>query len=444
VQVETLIHADWIIPVEPEDRVLASHSVAIDAGRIVALVPSSESRETFEANTVLELPGQAIIPGLINTHTHTAMTLFRGLADDMPLMAWLHRHIWPAEQRWVSEEFVHDGTQLAVAEMLLGGTTCFNDMYFFPDITARLSAAAGMRATVGLILLDFPSVWAGDADAYVQRGLEVHDQYRNHQLIRTAFAPHAPYSVSNAPLERIRVLADELEIPIHMHVHETRDEIKQGLQQHGNRPLQRLKELGLLSPSLLAVHMTQIEEEEIDEFAASGAHLVHCPESNLKLASGFCPLARMQQAGVNMALGTDGAASNNDLDMFGEMRMAALLAKGISGNASALPAAEVLSMATINGARALGTEEENGSLKPGKSADLVSVDLGGLETQPIYHPISQLVYATGREKVRNVWIAGRQLVRQGELTTLDRDEILLRTSNWQAKIAETDHQEQNQ
>ena len=436
-EIDTLIHADWVIPVEPDARLFEHHSVAVDGGRILDILPTATARQTFQANQQHELPGQALIRGLINAHTHSAMALFRGLADDLPLMSWLHEYIWPAEKRWIDEEFIHDGTQLAIAEMLRGGTTCFNDMYFFPDITARTTAAAGMRATVGLIVLDFPTVWADDADTYLHKGLEVHDQYRNHHLIRTAFAPHAPYSVSDPALKRMRVLADELEIPVHMHVHETRDEITQGLRQYGSRPLQRLSELGLLSPSLLAVHMTQLEDDELTDFALSGANVVHCPESNLKLASGFCPLARLDALGVNIALGTDSPASNNDLDMFSEMRSAALLAKGVAGDASAIPAEKVLGMATINGARALGLDHDIGSLVPGKSADLVAVDLGSPDTLPVYHPVSQLIYASGRDKVSNVWIAGRQIVKDGVLTTLSLDEILLRTRKWQAKIAET-------
>jgi 5-methylthioadenosine/S-adenosylhomocysteine deaminase len=330
---------------------------------------------------------------------------------------------------------VHDGSRLAIAEMLLGGTTCFNDMYFFPDVTGRAADAAGIRAVLGLIAIDFPTVWAADADAYVSKGLEVHDQFRGNGLIHTAFAPHAPYTVADGLLERCRVLADELDIPMHIHLHESKDEIVQGLQQHGTRPLQRLDELGLLSPSLVAVHMTQLEVAEIERFAISGGHVVHCPESNLKLASGFCPLVKLIKAGVNVALGTDGAASNNDLDMFGELRTAALLAKGVAGDASALPAAKALSMATINGARALGLEDETGSLEVGKSADLVAVDLHRLQTQPLYHPISQLVYATGREQVRHVWVGGRQLVRDGELTSLDRAELISRAAHWRSRIS---------
>ena len=437
--IETLIHARWVIPVAPDERVLEHHALALQDGRILEVLSSDEAREKYQPLKEHHLPTHALIPGLINTHTHAAMSLLRGLADDMPLMTWLNEHIWPAEGRWVSEEFVADGTRLAVAEMLRGGITCFNDMYFFPDVAGQVSAAAGMRAVVGLIMIDFPSAWAGEPEEYLRRGLEVHDQFRNDSLITTAFAPHAPYSVSDAPLERIRTLADELEIPIHMHVHETRDEIRQGLSRFGTRPLERLANLGLLSPSLAAVHMTQVEEDEVERFAASGASVVHCPESNLKLASGFCPVTRLLKAGVNLALGTDGAASNNDLNMFSEMRTAALLAKGISGDASALPAATALRMATLNGAIALGIAGETGSLETGKAADITAVELGSLETQPVYHPLSQLVYATGRDKVTDVWVAGKQVLRDRNLTTMDSHEIIARTAEWQARISRTDH-----
>jgi 5-methylthioadenosine/S-adenosylhomocysteine deaminase len=434
--IDTLINARWVIPVVPENQVLEQHSIAINNGRILEILPTPEAQAKFTAQHTQELPGHALIPGLINAHTHAAMSLLRGLADDMPLMTWLNDHIWPAEGRWVSEEFVADGTRLALAEMLRGGITCFNDMYFFPEVTARIAAAAGMRAVVGLIVIDFPSAWAKDADEYLHRGIEVHDRYRNHPLIRTAFAPHAPYSVSDAPLERIRTLADELEIPIHMHVHETSDEIRQGLEHFTSRPLDRLQGLELVSPSLVAVHMTQLEPAEISAFAEAGAHVVHCPESNLKLASGFCPVAQLVEAGINVAIGTDSAASNNDLDMFSEMRTAALLAKGVAQDASVIPAYQALRMATLNGAIALGIADETGSLEPGKSADITAVNLDGINTQPIYHPISQLVYATGRERVSDVWISGKQVVHNGSLTTLNQREILERAQEWQHRIRE--------
>jgi len=435
--IDSLIHARWIIPVQPDGVVLEQHSLAIQDGRILDILPQSDARTRYQADHIIERGEHVLIPGLINAHTHAAMSLLRGLADDLPLMDWLNHHIWPAETKWVSEEFVRDGSQLAMAEMLRGGTTCFNDMYFFPEVTAHAVTECGMRACIGLIVIDFPSAWANSADEYLDKGLALHDELRNHPLISTAFAPHAPYTVSDAPLERIRVLADELDLPVHMHVHETAAEVEHSQAQFGIRPLERLARLGLISPTLLAVHMTQLLDAEIAHLAASGTHVIHCPESNLKLASGFCPSHKLQRAGINIALGTDGSASNNDLDMFGEMRTAALLAKAVANDARALPAAQALRMATLNGARALGLGDETGSLEKGKAADVVAVRFDEIECQPFYNPISQLVYATGRDKVTDVWVAGRQLLKERQLMTLDAPSILARTRIWRDKIATT-------
>ncbi|MCA1804949.1 MAG: TRZ/ATZ family hydrolase [Xanthomonadaceae bacterium] len=440
-EIDSLLHARWIVPVEPDGLVLHHHSLAIHEGRILELLPTTEAEQRYRARAVSHLPEHLLIPGLVNAHTHAAMSLLRGLADDLHLMDWLQHHIWPAEARWVNEEFVHDGTQLAIAEMLRGGTTCFNDMYFFPDVSARVSAACGMRATVGLILIDFPTAWADNAEEYLAKGLALHDEYRNDPLIGTAFAPHAPYTVSDAPLQRVRVLADELDIPVHMHVHETAYEVQEAVTATGQRPLARLQALDLLSPSLLAVHMTQLENDEIQALADAGARVVHCPESNLKLASGFCPVQRLDEAGVIVALGTDGAASNNDLDMLGEMRTAALLAKAVAGDASALPAHRVLRMATLHGAMALGRSAEIGSLEAGKWADVTAVRLDELETQPLYDPVSQLIYAASRHQVSDVWVAGRHLLRERVLTTLDEDAILRNARAWQRDIAAADHEQ---
>ena len=434
--VHSLIHARWVIPVEQENQVLDHHALAVHEGNISAILPSAQARSQMTADEVVELPHHALIPGLINAHTHTPMSLFRGLADDLPLMDWLTQHIWPAEQNWVNEDFVADGSRLAMAEMIRGGTTCFNDMYFFPNITGEVAKVAGMRAVIGMILIDFPSSWADTASDYLARAVEVHDQFKATPLVHPVFAPHAPYSVSDEPLTRLRTLANELDLPVHMHVHETNDEIEQSIKQHRQRPLARLHQLGLLTPNLLAVHMTQLEADEIELFADSGAHVVHCPESNLKLASGFCPVDKLLQAGINVALGTDGAASNNDQDMLSEMRTAALLAKGISGNASALPAFQALKMATLNGAVALGLDSVTGSLAAGKSADLAAIDLHQVETQPVYDPVSQIVYAAGREQVTDVWVAGARLLKSADLTTLDQDEILARAEYWRERISE--------
>lgn len=433
--IDTLIHARWIIPVEPDNVILDHHSLAINDGRIIEIMATDEARLAYSAGTEIDLPTHALIPGLINCHTHAAMALFRGLADDLPLMEWLNNHIWPAEQRWVNPEFVADGTRHAIAEMIRGGTTCFNDMYFFPDHAAETAIDCGMRAMIGLILIDFPTAWARDADEYLVKGEQIHDRYRHNPLIHTAFAPHAPYTVSNAPLQRINVLAEELNIPIHMHIHETRDEIESSLKQHGKRPLQRLFDLGLVNERLLAVHMTHLESDEIQLIAKYGVSVVHCPESNLKLASGFCPVQKLQLAGVNVALGTDGAASNDDLDMPGEMHTAALLAKGVAGDCTALPAHTALRMATLNAATALGIADRTGSLATGKAADIAAIDLNHLETQPLYNPVSQIVYACKRNQVTDVWVAGRQLMKNRELTTIDETAVLAKAKLWQEKIA---------
>ena len=432
--IDTLLSARWVIPIEPEACVWEDYAIAIDQGRILAILPRQEAEAAYDPTVKVDRPRHAVLPGLVNVHTHAAMTLLRGLADDLPLQEWLNQHIWPAEARWVNEQFVHDGTEAALAEMLRGGITCFNDMYFFPDIVAKTVQDCGMRACVGLIVIDFPSAWAQNADDYLNKGLAVHDCLRDDVRVTTAIAPHAPYTVNPRALERIRVLADELDIPIHMHVHETAAEVAQSVSQLGQRPLAQLTELGLLSSSLIAVHMTQLDDAEIQQIADAGVNVAHCPESNPKLASGFCPVARLDAAGVNVALGTDGAASNNDLNLFGEMRSAALLGKALANDATVLPAHRVLRMATLNGARALGLDSQIGSLMPGKWADLIAVDLGTLEAEPVYNPVSQLVYATGRHQVSDVWVAGQALLEDRRLTTLDADAIVGKVRAWAEQI----------
>jgi 5-methylthioadenosine/S-adenosylhomocysteine deaminase len=432
--IDTLIHAKWIIPVEPKNTVHENYSVAIKDGKIEAILPTDKACAKFTATEEHNLGNHALIPGLVNAHTHAAMNLFRGLANDLPLMDWLNNHIWPAETKWVNPDFVKDGTELAIAEMIRSGTTCFNDMYFFPDQTAEVCTHVGMRVVVGLILIDFPTAWAKDADEYIFKGEQVHDTYRHDPLINTAFAPHAPYTVSDEPLKRISVIAEELDIPIHMHIHETAFEVEQSIELHGKRPLQRLSELGLLSPRMLAVHMTQLEKAEIKELAKLSVSVVHCAESNLKLASGFCPVGELVKAGVNVCLGTDSAASNNDLDMLGEMRTAALLAKGVSNNSTCLDAHTTLKMATLNGAKALGLNDTIGSLKKGKQADIVAIDLNQLETAPLYDPVSQIVYSANRQQVSDVWIAGKQLLKDRELTNMEYSKLMEKAKEWEVKI----------
>ena len=431
---DLLLLPTWLVPVEPAGVVLREHGIGIRDGRIALIAPRAEALR-HPANEVRELPGHLLSPGLINAHGHAAMTLFRGLADDLPLMSWLQEHIWPAEAKWVDEEFVRDGTELAIAEQLKGGITTFSDMYFFPEIACELVHKSGIRAQVTIPVLDFPTPGARDADEALRKGLKLFDELKLHPRIKVAFGPHAPYSVSDDKLENVRMLAEELDAGIHMHVHESAFEVQQSLELHGVRPLLRLANLGLLGPRFQAVHMTQISDEDIALLVESNSSVIHCPESNLKLASGFCPVEKLWQAGVNVAIGTDGAASNNDLDLLGETRTAALLAKAVAGSATALSAHSALRMATLNGARALGLDEQTGSLELGKLADMVAFDLSGLAQQPVYDPVSQLIYAGSRSCVQHLWVGGKQLVDQGRLTRLDEERIIASARAWGERIA---------
>ncbi|MBP6096214.1 MAG: TRZ/ATZ family hydrolase [Methyloversatilis sp.] len=431
IDVDLLIEARWIIPVEPAGVVLEHHSIVVNKGLIVALLPSDEARQRYAARSLRSLGEHVLIPGLVNLHAHAAMNLLRGYADDQPLMRWLTEHIWPAEQRHVSHEFVRDGTLLACAEMLSGGITCFSDMYFFPDAAAEAALEVGMRAALGIVIIEFPSAWATDADQYLSKGLAARDKFRSHPLLHFTLAPHAPYTVSDATFERVRTLAEQLELPVHMHIHETQDEIEQGTRQHGVRPIERLRQLGMIGPGLVGVHAVHLESDEIALLAQEGASVAHCPTSNMKLASGAAPISALHAAGVNIGLGTDGAASNNRLDLFQEMRIAGLLGKLASGDASALPAEQLLHMATLGGARALGLDREIGSLLPGKSADLCAIALDAPETRPCYSPASHIVYAAGREHVSDVWIAGETRVESGILLQMHNMGLKARARLWQ-------------
>jgi len=433
--IDLLIEAAWVVPVEPHGVVLEQHAVAVDGGAIVGVLPIAAARAAYAAREVVALPDHALLPGLVNAHCHNPMTLMRGLADDLPLMEWLEGHIWPAEARAIGPEFVRDGVELAVAEMLRGGTTACNENYFFPDVGAATYRRLGFRALVGLPVIEFPSAWARSRDEYFDKATAVHDDFRRDPLVRTCFAPHAPYTVSDASFERVRMLSDQLDVPVHLHLHETARECEDGRREHGVRPFQRMQGLGLVNDRLIAVHMTQLTEAEIEACARAGVSVVHCPESNLKLASGFCPVAKLAAAGVNVALGTDGCASNNDLDMIGEMRTAALLAKGVSGDPRALGAASALRMATLGSARAMGIGDLVGSIEAGKQADLAAVRLDALESMPFYHLVSQLVYAGNRRDVSDVWIAGARRLRDGALVDVDLAALRAKAARWQRFLA---------
>ncbi len=436
--IDSLIAARWMVPVEPRGVVLEHHALALSGGHIVALMPVEMARAQFAPRIDIELPTHVLTPGLINVHTHAAMTLLRGVGDDLPLMRWLRERIWPLEQALVSAQFVYDGTRLAAAEMLRAGVTTCSDMYFFPEAAARALREVGMRAAIGLIALEFPSPYASDADDYLRRGLAARDALKADPLLSFTLAPHAPYTVSDATFTRVVTLAEELDLPIHMHVHETADEFSDSIAQHGVRPLARLERLGLVSERLIAVHAVHLDDTEIALLAQRGASIAHCPASNLKLASGIAPIAQALAAGVNVAFGTDGAASNNRLDLLEEARLAALLAKGASNDAAALSSALALHCATLGAARALGLDDRIGSLRAGKEADLAAFDLSAIESAPVFDPISHLLYACSREAVTDVWVAGDHVVQKrhivgadGELTSAA---LLAMIPAWQNKI----------
>ena len=435
IQADLLVSAKWVIPVQPQGAALEDYCVAIKGNKIVAICSQIDAQSAINATEFLHLPNHALIPGLINAHGHCAMALMRGIADDVPLTQWLEESIWPLEAKYVSEGFVQAGANLAIAEMIRSGTTCFADMYFYPDQVAKAAVAANIRVQLASPVLDFPTVWAQDADEYISKATKLHDDYRHSELIHTAFGPHAPYTVSDAPLKKLSTLAEEMDLPIHMHVHETAKEVSDALLADGRTPIERLKQLGLLSPRLVCVHATKLCDEDIASLAKAGSHIVHGPESNLKLASGFCEVAKLSKAGINIALGTDGCASNNDLDMISEMRTAALLAKGVAEDASALSAHQALEMATINGAKALGLGAMIGSLEVGKYADMTAIDLDSLNSTPVYNPISQIVYATQASQVSHVWCSGQQLLKDGEFTGLDIQTIKSDSAKWQAKLS---------
>ena len=433
--VDLCIDARHVVPMDRPGLVLDDHVVAVDRGRILELLPSKAARTRYAPRAQVSLPSHALLPGLVNAHTHAAMALMRGLADDLPLMEWLTRHIWPAEAQHVTPQLVHDGTLLACAEMIRGGITCFNDMYFFPEEAGRAALAAGMRAALGMICIEFPTAYASDAQDYLHKGLAMRDALKHESLLSFCMAPHAPYTVHDASFERIVTYAEELQVPIHLHLHETRHEIDESVQRFGVRPLERVRRMGVVGPGLVAVHAVHLDDAEVELLAACGSHVAHCPSSNLKLGSGIAPLARLLGAGVNVALGTDSAASNNRLDLLQEARTAALLAKGSTREPTAVPAEQALHMSTLAGARALGLEQAIGSITTGKWADLVAVNLDAIELSPLYHPISHLIYALGRENVSDVWVAGRRLLDNRRLTTLDETELAAKAAFWQKRMA---------
>jgi 5-methylthioadenosine/S-adenosylhomocysteine deaminase len=434
--VDIIIHAENIITGKMPIHVLKNHALIINNNLIINIVPSAEADKIYNSHNKISYNHHVILPGLINSHTHSAMTLFRGLADDVELITWLQNYIWPAETAWVSNDFVYDGTRLAIAEMIRSGTTCFNDMYFFMNTTARAAEEAGIRAHVGMGIIDLATKWAQTPEEYFAKSLEFYECYKNSNLVTPTLAPHSVYTVSPKNLEKINLLAHDKNLKINIHLQESVEEIKISQEKYQKRPLELLQELAMLSPQLIAIHMTQISNSDLKILERTKPHIVHCPESNLKLNSGLCPVQILAEANINVALGTDGAASNNDLDLFGEMRTAAFIGKFAANNPKAMRAEYLLQMATINGAQALGIDHIVGTIEPKKSADFIAVDMNTIETQPLYHPISQLIYAAGRQHVTDVWVAGKQLLKNRELITLDEQEILSKARRWREKISD--------
>lgn len=432
---DTLIEATWCLPIDDEDRLLEDHAVAIENGRIVDILPAPAAREQFSPGALIERPGHVLIPGFVNAHTHAAMTLFRGFGDDLPLERWLQERIWPAELHHVSEEMVRDGTRHAIAEMLRAGITCFGDQYFFPEAVAEAAVEAHVRAVVATPVVEFPTPWSDSAADCLRKGADrVHDRYADQPLVEAHFAPHSTAAVSDDSFRALRVLCDQLDSRVQIHLHESAQEVADELERSGERPFARLERLGLVNANLVAVHAVHLDERELAVCAERNVGIVHCPRSNLKLASGIADIARYARAGVTIGLGTDGAASNNELDLLGEMRIAALLAKATAKDAAALPARAAMRMATRDGAAVLGIAEHTGSLEAGKWADMACIDLARLNSQPLYDPVSQLVYTAHAEQVTDVWVAGRHLVEHGELLHIDSDEILARSNEWRQRI----------
>lgn len=416
------------------DEVLRDHAIVVEKGIIKALLPVGDLPENCPVEPI-KLPDHAVLPGLVNAHGHAAMTLLRGFADDLPLMPWLENHIWPAETAHVGEDFVRDGTSLAMAEMLLSGTTTFSDMYFFPEVVAALCTKSGMRAQLTTPVFEFPTAWGDGADDYISKSLALRDDCKNLDRLSIAFGPHSPYTVAESSLEKVALYAAELDMGVHIHLHETAGEVLSAVEATGERPVDTLRRLGLLGPRTQCVHMTSIGSQDIANLAETGAQVVHCPQPNMKLASGTCPVSELRAAGVNVGLGTDGAASNNDLNLFNEMHSAALLAKLTTGDPTVMSAYDTLHMATLGGAKALGLDQEIGSITPGKQADFIAIDLSAPSTQPLYNPPSQIVYACTGAEVTHSWVAGEALMHERKLLTIDVDDTLARAKHWRQKIS---------
>ena len=431
-QVDAIITCRWLLPVEP-NGVQDNYAIIIKEGKIQDILPKDQVAENYSTSNIVHLDNHVVLPGLINMHTHSPMTLFRGLADDLPLMEWLTKHIWPAETKWLNNEFIQDGTRIAVAEMIKSGTTCFNEHFFFPEAMAPVVLEARIRACIGPTIINFPTNWSKDENEGFNKFLSIQKEFKD-ELLTWSLAPHSPYTTTDQILSKIAEYSKQHQLTIHMHVQETAHEVQESLEKYDKRPIKRLYDLGLLSHRFQAVHMTQIAPEDIDLLKTTSVNVTHCPESNLKLASGYCPVASLLKEHINVALGTDGAASNNDLNMMGEMRTAAFIGKTVTQDATAVSAIEAIRMATINGAKAMGLADTIGSIEIGKSADIIAIDLNHLNTMPVYNPSSHIVYSASSRQVTDVWVAGKQLLKNCELQTIDEEKLYALANKWQKRI----------
>jgi 5-methylthioadenosine/S-adenosylhomocysteine deaminase len=426
-EVDLLIVARWVVPVAPAGTVLENYAVAIDNGRIRALLPATQAAGIAARQTV-RLDEHVLLPGLVNAHNQTPLALLRGLTAELPPHSSAEEVLEPLERQWLGPAFAHDGSQLAIAEMLLSGTTCFSDTYFFPEIIARAAQDAGLRAQLHFPVSDRPNAWSTGSDESIHKGLQLFDEFKHSALIGIGFGPHAPHLLDDAPLARVAMLAAELDASIQLPVHAGRGEFE-GV--GAERPLARLQRLGLLGPRTLCVQAIALDAADIALLAHNNSHVVYCPEADTQRLGSPAPLPQLLAAGINVALGTDSAFAGNGLDLFGAIRGAALLARAGGGT---LPAHVALHLATLGGARALGLDEHIGSLEVGKAADIIAVDMSGLDTQPLYQPLPQLLYTNSGSRVSHSWVAGRALLENRRLTTLDAGELRARSASWQQKI----------
>lgn len=432
---DIIVRGGKIVTMDATRRVIEDGALAIEGGRVVAVGTRAEVDAKYSAPDTIDATGKVVIPGLINTHTHVPMTLFRGIADDLDLQEWLTKYIFPAEAKNVTEEFVRTGTQLGLAEMIRGGTTTYCDMYYFEDAIAEETAKAGVRGLLGETVIRFPvadNKTPEEAIAYTDRFVK---KWRGHALITPAIAPHAPYTLSEAQLKTVRAFSDRTGAPIVIHVAETRKEVEDIEKQYGERPVAYLASIGFLNNRVIAAHVVWANQEEISILKRLGVGVAHNPQSNMKLAAGVAPVPQMLLADVAVGLGTDGAASNNDLNMWEEMDTAAKLHKVTTGDPKVVSALQAFEMATIRGARALHLDNQIGSLEAGKRADLCIVDLDDLSQTPLYNIYSHLVYATKADDVRTVIIEGRVVMRDRRLLTLDENGIKMRARAFRERIS---------